>query len=468
MALIPRRKSTTYTPTGNLPAPAMVEQGSAATIVLPDVVPELTTLATRIRAYQKMLNNDAAVDVSLRAYKVPVQAATFYIQPFDDTQVNLDIAEFCGFNIFENLSKPFSLVMNDILKMYEFEFSVIEKVWSPGVWTPKRSGANAKNYTMLKKLAARPTPTIGQILYDDNGGPNGVKQNAIRAGGLNDPIDIPIDKLIIFSLNSDIGVAGKSILRTAYKHWYYKDNLYKIDGIQKERHGMGFQRVSLIAGFSDEDKKAGLELVQSIRTNERAGIVTTPMMDFSFVDMVGQPVDVLASIEHHNGQIMLNTMTQFLLLGMSSGGGRATAAAGQDMFTKSLKFVANCICDAINMYLIPQLVGYNFDTTNYPKLCVRNIGEAADLQKLASAFSNLLAQNAITMDFETEQFFRELFDLPYKLGDKQTPENNAGAKAPVDPNAPVVDKNAQSGKGDVNVGNQDGGNTPLGTDASGG
>ncbi|MBA3356238.1 MAG: hypothetical protein H0U18_09970 [Pyrinomonadaceae bacterium] len=699
-----------------------------------------------------MATSDATVDVSLRAAKTPVMGADWFIEPFSDNEFDLDIAEFVEFNLLSGTGAPFLLILEDILRMYEFGFSVIEKVYEEREWSPRRTGANRRKYTMLRKLAPRPTPTIKEIVYDDNGGPVSIKQGAVQADGKPVDVEIPIEKLIIFSNNkkggnlegkaldpdttiptpdgfkrlddiqigdvvydengeiqkviarqewkdrpifdilfstgetircdaahewailygiqkkpfvlstsemfgaekrdtglcnfsikqskalwypkteqlvdpyilgqwlgdgtaltaeitsgdsefqklieeagSTIGsvsvkprelartyiiqglatklrvmnlksnkhipqnyirasydqrlalvqglmdsdghvdrwgrcefvntnediidgfikvvrslgtkvriyrkppnpsqgrkkwttrvhfvpgfpafrltrklerqreaekskkcthphhqikeisfvgtgrticleVSGEShlflcgesllptcnsLLRTAYRPWYFKTNLYNIDGIQKERHGMGFPVVELPPGAKDADIAAAHEMVTNIRTNEFGGVALPARWVLKFLDLPGQPVDVMRSIEHHNGAIMLNTMTQFMLLGLEgTGGGRATSGSHQDMFNKSLRYVANLIADDFNLYCIPYLVGYNFDTDHFPKLRARNIGETKDLQQWASAVSNLFAQNGLTPDIETEQWIRTIIDAPLKRGGVQTP-----------------------------------------------
>lgn len=451
---------TSYSAKGSIPVDqsAKVELGSAAGGITREVVPELTNRSLAIRTYDQMANNDAAVDVSLRAGKMPIMGATFFVEAFDEKEVNADIAEFVSYNLLEGQSAPFLLVLEDILRMYEYGFSILEKVYELREWAPRRTGANRRQYTMLKKLAPRPTPTIKSIDYDDNGGPIGVTHGAVKADGKVDEIKIPIDKIVIFSHNKKGGnLEGKSLLRTAYKHWYYKDNLYKIDGIQKERHGMGFPTVTLPPNYTQADKTAAQTLVKSIRTNEEAGAVLPPGFELKFADIAGQPVNVMESIDHHNAQIMLNVMVQFLLMGISQGGGRATSGSHQDMFTKSLRYVANLICQIMNLYVVPQLVAYNFDTLEFPEMQVRNIGETKDLQQWASAFANLLAQNAVTMDVETEQWVREILDAPFKLGGKQTPEANASGKA-----------GGGVGKGGIQATNPGGGNNTAPVDNASG
>src|SRR4029077_3894214 len=117
------------------------------------------------------------------------------------------------------------------------------------------TGANSRNYTMLKKLSPRPAGTIKEIKYDDNGGPVSVAQNAIRADNTIQEVELDISKIMIFTFNRQGGdLTGKSILRTAYPHWYYKTHFYKIDAVQKERHSLGVPRGKLLPGFNNNDR----------------------------------------------------------------------------------------------------------------------------------------------------------------------------------------------------------------------
>jgi len=410
---------------------ALLEKGSSRGGLTRDRVPNLGTLSQAVQTYDYMAASHAGVDVSLRAGKMPIMGALFFIQPYDEEQENMDIAEFVDYNILRGTSAPFLLTLEDILRMYEYGYSVFEKVYENREWAPGRRMANRRQYTMLKKLAPRPTPTIKSIEYDDNGGPVSIVQRALKANNQSVDEEIDISKLIIFSFNKKGGnLEGKSLLRTAHQHWYYIDNLYKIDAIQKERHGIGFPTIELPPGFTDKEAQAAFALVQNIRTNELGGAALPPGFKLNFAKLEGQPVNVMTSIDHHNGMIMLNIMVQFLLMGLQSegGGGRATAGAHQDTFTKSLRYVGNLICEWVNFYLIPQLVAYNFDTDKFPRLQIKNIGETKDLQQWAAGLANLIARNAITVDLPLEQWVRSIVDAPPKMGGRQTPENNPGSK----------------------------------------
>ncbi len=430
----------------NPPPGAYREDGSSAVTLLRDGVPELSTRALRVRTWEQMANDDSTADLALKATKTPVLGADYYMEPYSDQEIDMDIAEFVYYNLFEGLNSPFIGVLEHALTMCDNGHSVVEEVYEEREWGPKRKGGNRRKYTMLRKLGPRPAASIKEFLYDDNGGPLGITHNALDADNKVKEVEIPIEKLIIFTLGKKGGnVEGRSVLRSAYKHWWYKNIMYRIDGIQKERHGTGVPEIDLPPGYTQADVNAAWELVRNIRANERAGFVKPPGWKVGFAKMEGQPVDVMVSIEHHDAHILLSVMAQFLLLGIQgAGGGRATSGAHMDMYHKSMRYLANLICDHFNLYLIPRLIAYNFDTVNFPKLRVRNIGESKDLQMWASALANLIARNAITVDYEFEQWVRQIVDAPKKVGGLQTPEANPGAN--------------QSNKGDVDTEQDQSGN----------
>ena len=391
------------------------ETGSSQPVQIIEIVPELVSPYTRLRTYTYMMN-DAGVDVSMRAVKTPVLGADFYIDPYDNLPVNAEIAAFIEDNLVGGMTSPFSDSLEDILHFFEDGYAVLEKVYEMREWTPPGENRNTKNYTMLQKLGVRPPSTIQTLNYDDNGDIQTIAQNAIRGNRTSEVVTIPESKMLIFTFGRKGGdLTGRSLLRTAYPHWYYKTHFYKIDAIQKERHSLGIPKGVLKPGYTPQDKQVLRNLLQNLRTNEEAFMLLVPNVDVEFAQIHGNLVDALDSATHHNTMIMLNVMAEFLAIGFKgSSGSRAAGAVQSDTYMKSLRHVANYICDVVNMYLIPELVVWNYPTKDFPQLKVRNIGEVKDLQALGSALSALIAQDAITMDTPTEDWIRATFDMPKK------------------------------------------------------
>lgn len=489
MPLIPRSKrakgtprnvktGTTYAAQGALPSPKSdVETGSSRPVVLPEFVPELSSAYQRNVTYNSMMN-DSSCDVSIRATKTPVLGAEFYVDPYEaGSDLDSMVSDFISDNLFESMDLSWLAVLEDILHFCEDGYTVMQPVYENREWSPSNTGANTKQYTMLKNLAYRPSSTliVDNTSYDDNGHLVQVTQNAIKGDGSVEQVQLKAENLVVFTLNRKGGdITGKSLLRTAYPHWYYKTHMYKVDAIQKERHALGIPHGKLLPGYTPADKTALATLLRNLRANEESFAMETPNVEIDFLEVKGQLVNVLQSAEHHNAMILLNVMASFLALGLGeSGGGRQSSATLADMFMKSLRYLAQMICDQINLHVIPGLVVWNFPTTNFPKLCVRNIGESQDLQRLASALANLFAQSAITGDLDTENYIRGIFDMPAK-------KPGAVAQPPTKEVVQVKSTSAQNNidtaasgnggtqKGDVTVARADagGGNTnkaPIGT-----
>src|SRR5213076_1826132 len=125
---------------------------------------------------------------------------------------------------------------------------MFEKVWEPRI-------IKGKERLVWKKLAPRHPMDVKTWHYDENGGPAAVEMWAPSGDPIQPDVVIPIEKLAVFTFDREAGnVEGISVLRSAYKHWYFKYQLYKIDAIQKERHGLGIPVIKLPVGYSTKDR----------------------------------------------------------------------------------------------------------------------------------------------------------------------------------------------------------------------
>jgi hypothetical protein len=254
------------------------EMGSSQPIRIIDQVPELTTAFQRTQAWARMMT-DAGVNMSIRAVKTPVLGADFFMEPYSDSPQDQLISDFVWENLAHGLSAPFLNSLEDILHFFEDGFSVVEKVYENRVWSPSAKGANTRQYTMLKKLGIRPAATVSEIVYDNNGGPTSVTQNAIQTDGTVVEKKIDIAKVMIFTFGKVGGdLTGHSILRTAYAHWYYKTHFYKIDAIQKERHGIGIPRGTLGPAATSQDKVACVTRCEISAQTRKPSLSRLPML----------------------------------------------------------------------------------------------------------------------------------------------------------------------------------------------
>jgi hypothetical protein len=353
-----------------------------------------------LQKYDQMRKSDGTVRGTLRLVKTPVLAARWFMEPAagPDGTIRLKdkkIAEFVWKALNEYMSISFSQMMQESLLMCEFGYYMFEKVW-------ENRQIEGRTRTVLKKLGPRHPMDVKEWHYDSNGGPAAVTMYPTSNPLMND-VTIDIKKMLVFTFDKEAGnIEGISLLRSMYKHWYYKDQLYKIDAIQKERHGIGIPMITLPPGFSPTDKDLAENMGRNLRTNERAHVVLPPNWELVMLKLEGQPVDCLKSIEHHDLQIQKSILADEI-----SGKG------DEAMFLKATRFIADIVCQTFNDYLIKELVDYNFPAVkNYPKLRARRIGEQADWRTMSFAIRNFIGAGVIQPDDVLERNIREEMDLP--------------------------------------------------------
>lgn len=398
--------------TQKLSDPSMREIGYTGetawgTYMREEYLPELRG-SRGLQAYDRMRRNDAQVRMSMRLVKTPILGARWYMEPASDSPQDRKVAEFVWNCMTKYMSISFPQIISEALLMMDFGWYSFEKVFA------MRNGQ-----LVWKKFAPRHPLDLEEWVHDAHGGPK-----ALRFYGPIDAFDsvrIPIEKMLVFTFDKEGGnMEGVSALRSAYKHWYFKENLYKIDAIQKERHGIGIPIIKLPAGFTPQDRAIADNLGRNLRTNEKAHVVLPPMWEIVFAKLEGQPVNCLESIAHHDMQITRNILAPFM---------NDEAGDTQELFMKGTRYIAETIRDVFNKYAINELVRLNFgEDVEPPELRVRRIGETVDWRTLSFAIRNLIGAGVIQPDERLDAWIRDEMDLP--RADPNTVRETATPQAP--------------------------------------
>lgn len=414
-------------PEEKTPRPQMVELGATGTSIFnqelaeQDYNADLTaTQATTV--YDKMRRSDGQVKAALLACELPLRGAKWEISTESDKAADVDAAEFCEDN-FWSMSITFDDWLRHVLTMLPFGFSVFEKVWEV------KDGR-----IRLRKLAPRLQRTVVKFIMDSQGGLSEVEQQ-VTIDNIWRQIRIPVDKLLVFSLDREgSNYRGVSLLRSAYKHWYYKDNLYRIDAMAAERHGLGVPHFSYPANATPSSKSNIEKIGQNLQAHHKAYVSLPDDYGFDFKVGQGRLHNTIASIEHHNVMITMSILAQFLNLGTGDIGSWALSRDQSSFFLMSLKAMAENICDTVNRYVIPQLVDLNFRVDEYPEMKVSGL-EVKDLGIWSKAITDLVNAGAITKDEEMENVIRGWIGMPQleKPPEPQTPEPEPEGQLPKEP-----------------------------------
>jgi len=369
-----------------------------------------------LKVYDRMRKSDGTVRGTLRLAKTPVLAGQWSMKPASTSDKDVMIRDKVWKALTEWPSTSWPQTLTEGLLMLDFGYYMFENVFCPG--EQLTNDPDARGLIVWKKFAPRHPMDVREWFFDVNGGPLSVDMweppadtrsfEGAVGQSFTQICNIPINKLVVLSFDKEAGnIEGISLLRSAYKHWYYKDNLYKIDAIQKERHGIGVPVVTLPMGYDDNDLQLADALGRNLRTNDRAHVVLPPNWTLTFAELRGQPVNCIASIEHHDKQIEKQILGQFM----------SSTTTGSDeqshtLFLKATRFTADIVVDAINKYAIPQLVDMNWLGAAYPKLVVKRIGEQEDWRTESFTIRNYIGAGAITPDEPLENYLREELGLP--------------------------------------------------------
>lgn len=398
MNILDKLKKVFVTPT---PAKkTMREIGDTGTsiydgIVMEEYNPDLQG-TSGIKIYEKMRKSDATVRASILVCTLPIRAANWYIEPADEDKQNKEVADFVSNNLFEGMSITWDDFIRQALLMLPLGVMLFEKVLKV---------ENGK--ILYKKFAPRlPKSVQAWKTQKKKDGITWIKINGKK-------VSIPIEKLLIF-VNEKEGDNwwGHSVLRSSYKHWHYKDTFYKIEAIAFERQGLGIPYAKMPVGANASDDEVAEKVLRNIRTNEKSYAIIPNGYEIGFLDMKANttrsPKD---AIMHHNREIVLAVLAQFLELGANATGSRALSEDHSSLFYLSLEAIAKQICDVVNNYAIPQLVDLNYTVKKYPKLKFSKVG-SVDANTLSVAIQRLSQVGALKPDDKLERHLRNLLDLP--------------------------------------------------------
>jgi hypothetical protein len=341
--------------------------------------------------------------------------------------------------LYEQMSMTWDDTIRHALLMNEFGFSILEKVWE-----------RRDNLIMPKKLDPRLPMSIWRWNFD---GPNKslIGPEQIDSDGTLYPL--PIEKLLVFTNEREgDNWEGFSVLRPAYKPWFIKDQLEKINAIKHDRHGVGVP----VGGVPANVKPGSQEWIDTVNAlealyaQEQSYLIQPEGYTFSVLGSGGDQAgtDVLPSIKYYDECIARSMLAMFLNLGTSQTGSRALGSSFIDVFLQSLQAMAGYIADVLNRFLIKEWVGYNWGDADLPTLVAGRI-EPIDIPGLAQA----VASKLITVDIELENVLRSQLALPEKeeetIDEQATPGSDEG-----NADEPPLDKSQQD-QAQQDQGNQD-------------
>ena len=380
--------------------------------------------------FTEMSNNDETIGAILFAIEMLVRQASWNVEPGGSTAKDREAAEFVK-SCMDDMQQTWIDTISEILSFLTYGWSFHEIVYK------RRMGRTKDNRTSSKyddgligwmKLPIRSQETLYQWEYDDQDNLIGMTQMPPPDFGL---ITIPMNKAMLFRTRSrKDNPEGRSILRTAYRSWYFKRRIQEIEGIGIERDLAGLPVITTPEGMDiwdkdDEDMnaiRAGLEaMVKNIRRDSTEGLVLPFGYTFELTSTGGsRQFDTNSIIARYDTKISQTVLADFIQLGHESVGSFALSSDKTNLFSMAICAFLDIICQTFNSQGIPALIDINGDhfagVTDYPRLTHGDIKDV-DLTTVATFIKDMTSIGVIIPDESLEDYVRQLGKLPKRTTD---------------------------------------------------
>ena len=383
------------------------------------------------KAFMEMRDNDPVIGAILYAVKTLVRQTEWRIEPAEDTPEHKAVADFVE-ECRQDMAHSWHDLLSEILSMLTFGWSYFECVYKYRRGPDMKDGSERSKFNDGKigwrKIAIRSQETLYKWELDEDGSPVGMWQQP--------PPDytlrfIPIGKALLFRTETHkANPEGRSILRNAYRSWYYLKRIQEIEaiGIERDLAGLPVAHVPLEmlspnASAAQKSTVANIfEMVRKVKRNEFEGVVFPAETDidgnpsgfkFSLLASGGRrPIDVNEIVKRYESRIAMSVLGEFVLLGMDSVGSFALSSNKTHLFAQALGSYLQQIADIFNRFAIPKLLKYNGIAPElFPELVFEDI-ESPDLNELATAIGTLSSAGVLTPDDELEQWVRGFGNMP--------------------------------------------------------
>ena len=407
--------------------------------------------------FTEMSSNDSTIGAILFAIENLMRHCEFNIEPAGNTAKDKEAAEFVE-QCMNDMCMSWTDTISEILSFITYGWSYHEIVYKRRMG--KKPGNDSSKYDDgligWKKLPIRAQETLYEWKYKEHTDDlTGMRQQLVTDTDIVDVV-IPIEKALHFITKSrKNNPEGMSILRTAYRDWYFKKRIQEIEGIGIERDLAGFPTLIGPEGIDlwdteDQEMVEALanaeKIITGIRRDSREGLVLPFGWELQLLSTGSRrQFDTNQIIERYNKAIATSVLTDFVLLGHESVGSFALADNKTKMFALAVGTYLDVICEVFNNQAIPRLIDINGDhfkgITDYPKMKHEDI-EDANLEKIGAFINQMIGSGALTPDDELEDYVRQISNLPERKTSIPIEERKGeGEQNPTDPNNPQSDPN---------------------------
>ena len=204
---------------------------------------------------------------------------------------------------------------------------------------------------------------------------------------------------------------GNSMLKDVYKPWYFSEKVHQYANRYYERFGeplvvgrapSGSSRVKDKDGKVQSSQDLMATVIDSIRSHSSAQLPSDKdaegknyLYDISYLESQMRGFDFDNYLKRLDMEITRGLLVPDLMFQSGSGGSYALGSAQIEAFYTNLMGIMDNVVDYVNLYIIPQLVEYNFGEGKSAKIAYQPL--SVDSRKFINEMINNLITNGRIM-----------------------------------------------------------------------
>jgi len=383
------------------------------------------------KVYREMSENDPVIGSILYAIEKIILRLEWTVSPASEKDEDRETAEFieqCLYDMSDSWDSTLSQILSMLVYGYAFHEIVYKIRDGAGNEDPSRRSAFSDGKIGWRKWPIRAQETHNNWMFDEFGGIQGFEQVDPYGAGLH---RIPIDKGLLFRTSSaKNNPEGKSLLRTAYRPWYFKRRIEEMEAIGIERDLAGlpiaYMPPEYLSSTASVDQQAVrdsiVSIVQNVKRNEQEGIVFplvfddrgNKMFSLELLNSGGsRQFDTDKVISRYDQRIAMSVLSDFILLGHDRVGSFSLGNSKIDLWTMAVEAICKSIAEVINYHAIPRLLKMNgMKIGTVPELTYSSVSHV-DLAEISDFVAKLTTAGVITPDEDMEEYLRGLAGLPF-------------------------------------------------------
>jgi hypothetical protein len=374
------------------------------------------------KVYKEMSDNDPTIGAVIYMIKQLVRKAKWSVKPASDSAEDKAAAQFLE-ECMDDMSISWNDTISEILSYFIYGWSFHEIVYKVRRGPKQKDGRYRSKYNDgrvgWRKIPVRSQHTLYDWVFDPvDDGIIAMRQQAPPKYQL---LTIPLSKGLLFRTEADRdNPEGRSLLRNAYRPWYFKKRIEEIEGIGIERDLAGLpvlQPPENIDIWDPTNKDAvrmrnqAETVVRNVRRDKSEGLVLPFGWEFKLLSTGGsRQFDTNAIINRYDQRIAITLLADIVLMGGDKVGSFALADVKKSLLGYSIEAQTGNVAAIFNKYAVPTLFRYNsFNITDYPQIQCSEI-EMPSLKELGDYFRSTGMK--LDDDFELTNFLRQIASMP--------------------------------------------------------